>query len=250
MDVYLAGEHLVKNGNNCKSWDGLKILELYFYARKNKNFNRLVKSNCKLLLDSGAFTIMSGTTNAINWDRYIEQYADFINVNNIKLFFELDIDGIIGLHKVEQLREKLESLTGKKPIPVWHGKRGKQYFIDMCKNYPYVALGGLAQAGDKATRKKMETAFPWFINIAHQHQCKIHGLGYTNLNNLKKFHFDSVDSTAWLYGNRGGYIYQFNFLTGLMEQYKKENARVKTKETAMFNFNEWIKFSRYAEKYL
>lgn len=74
--------------------------------------------------------------------------------------------------------------------------------------------------------------------------------GYTTVANLQKYRFDSVDSTAWLYGNRGGYICKFNPRTGLMEQMSKEGCRLKSREGAVNNFNEWVKFSRYAEKFL
>ena len=227
----------------------MSILESFYYLRKNEKFMTLVKHFGTFLLDSGAFTFMSGShKGGINWDEYVEEYAAFINRWNVQLFFELDIDSVVGLTEVERLREKLEALTGKKPIPVWHRNRGKEYFIKMCENYPYVALGGIVTK--EIDRKKYETAFPWFIKTAHDHKCKIHGLGYTTVANLKKYHFDSVDSTAWLYGNRGGYLYKFNPRTGLLEQLGKEGCRLKSREGAVNNFNEWVKFGKYAEIHL
>ena len=237
---FLTGENALK---------GINILESFYYLRKNEEFMTLVKHFGSFLLDSGAFTFMSGShKGGINWDEYVEEYAAFINRWNVQLFFELDIDNVVGLTEVERLREKLEALTGKKPIPVWHRNRGKEYFIKMCENYPYVALGGIVTK--EIDRKKYETAFPWFIKTAHEHKCKIHGLGYTTVANLKKYHFDSVDSTAWLYGNRGGYLYKFNPRTGLLEQLDKEGCRLKSREGAVNNFNEWVKFGKYAEIYL
>ena len=227
----------------------MSILESFYYLRKNEKFMTLVKHFGSFLLDSGAFTFMSGShKGGINWDEYVEEYAAFINRWNVQLFFELDIDSVVGLTEVERLREKLEALTGKKPIPVWHRNRGKEYFIKMCENYPYVALGGIVTK--EIDRKKYETAFPWFIKTAHDHKCKIHGLGYTTVANLKKYHFDSVDSTAWLYGNRGGYLYKFNPRTGLLDQLGKEGCRLKSREGAVNNFNEWVKFGKYAEIHL
>lgn len=260
MKVYIAGNSIKKKilreqlygcdfvtgENNLR---GINILESFYYLRKNEEFMTLVKHLGSFLLDSGAFTFMSGShKGGINWDKYVEEYAAFINQWNVQLFFELDIDSVVGLTEVERLREKLEALTGKKPIPVWHRNRGKEYFIKMCENYPYVALGGIVTK--EIDRKKYETAFPWFIKTAHDHKCKIHGLGYTTVANLKKYHFDSVDSTAWLYGNRGGYLYKFNPRTGLLEQLDKEGCRLKSREGAVNNFNEWVKFGKYAEIYL
>lgn len=228
----------------------INILESYYYLRKNEYFMEIAKKFGSFMLDSGAFTFMMGNHKMeINWDKYTEDYADFINRHDIKLFFELDIDKIVGLQKVEKLRDRLESLTGKKPIPVWHETRDKNYYIDMCRNYPYVAVGGVAQLRGK-DRQKKERLFPWMIYTAHKNGAKIHGLGYTNIGNLKKYHFDSVDSTAWLYGNRGGYLYKFNPKTGLMGKIEKANSRLKPRESAIHNFSEWVKFSIYAENNL
>ena len=224
----------------------MSILESFYYLRKNEEFMALAKHFGSFLLDSGAFTFMTGAhKGAINWDEYVEDYARFINKHDIKLFFELDIDSVVGLQEVERLREKLEALTGKKPIPVWHKNRGKEYFIKMCENYPYVALGGIVTK--EIPRQKYEKGFHWFIKTAHLHRCKIHGLGYTTILNLPKYHFDSVDSTAWLYGNRGGYLYKFNPSKGTMDQLKADNARLKSREGAVNNFREWVKLCKYAE---
>lgn len=224
----------------------MSILESFYYLRKNEEFMALAKHFGSFLLDSGAFTFMTGAhKGAINWDEYVEEYARFINKHDIKLFFELDIDSVVGLQEVERLREKLEALTGRKPIPVWHKNRGKEYFIRMCENYPYVALGGIVTK--EIPRQKYEKGFPWFIKTAHLHHCKIHGLGYTTILNLPKYHFDSVDSTAWLYGNRGGYLYKFNPSKGTMDQLHADNARLKSREGAVNNFREWVKLCKYAE---
>lgn len=250
MNIHLAGEHPVKNGTQCKTWKGCNILESFYYVSKNIHFERLYTQCDHFLLDSGAFTFLIGNhKETINWGEYTQKYAEFINRYNIQLFFELDIDSIVGIEKVEYYRNMLEGLTGKKPIPVWHKSRGKQYFIDMCKSYPYVALGGIALK--EIPLRLYESLFPWFIKTAHQYGAKIHGLGYTSVNGLFKYHFDSVDSTAWLYGNKGGYLYRFNPFIKTMEQIKKPlNSRLKPHESAMNNFKEWVKFSQYAEQNL
>lgn len=244
MNLYLAGEHEVKNGSVCKTWEGVNILESYYYARDNKYVPMLIGTASRFLLDSGAFTFMQ-KSQKIDWYRYVEEYAGFINRYDVKHFFELDIDSIVGINKVEKLRDRLESLTGKKPIPVWHISRGKQYFIDMCKDYKYVAIGGIVT--QEIPRRTYERAFPWFIKTAHENNAKIHGLGYTS-KNLRMYKFDSVDSTSWTTGNRSGKLFVFNSLTGKMEIKSCEGARLKAREGALHNFNEWIKYARYMEK--
>lgn len=259
MKIFLAGDNGKKNllcemssiGSSHKGGllPDINILESFYYLRNNESFMSIISHFGSFLLDSGAFTFMQGSHKGeIDWDGYVKEYASFINKWNVDLFFELDIDPIVGIREVERLRTKLESLTGKKPIPVWHKSRGKDYFIKMCENYPYVALGGIVTK--EISRNIYEKAFPWFIKTAHDHKCKIHGLGYTTISNLPKYRFDSVDSTAWLYGNRGGYLYRFNPKTGLMDQIKKEGCRLKPREAAMNNFNEWVKFGVYARNKL
>lgn len=229
---------------------GLNILESFYYVRTNKYFPKLYPYFDNFMLDSGAFTFMQGKGTGIDWMKYTEDYAEFINRYDIKLFFELDIDKIIGLRNVEVLRERLEQLTGKKPIPVWHETRNKEYWTNMCREYPYVAVGGLALSkGNK--KKELENYLPYFIDSAHRNGAKIHGLGYTSIGNLKYLHFDSVDSKAWLHGNIGGWLYKFNATTGTMDKWMQNNkGRMKSREGAIHNFNEWIKFSNYAKIYL
>lgn len=201
------------------------------------------------LLDSGAFTFMQNTKSHVDWNDYLEQYADFIKTYNIDKFFELDIDSVIGYENVLKLRKRLETMTGKQCIPVWHLSRGKEEFLKMCDEYPYVSIGGIVSGEIKREQYKH---FPWFINQAHKHNAKIHGLGFTNLEGLKKYHFDSVDSTAWTTGNRFGHIYRFNGKT-ITKVNKPDGTRVpkeKSRELAVNNFIEWCKFQQYAETHL
>lgn len=196
VELYLAGEHPVKNGKEA-NWEGLNILETYYYLQKNKEFPRLIRNFKNFLLDSGAFTFMSNAAKHgnIDWLSYVDRYCDFIIENDIRLFFELDIDKIKGLRYVEMLRQRIEDKTHRKPIPVWHIGRGKDYYLQMIKEYPYVAIGGIA--AKEMPVSKFEALFPYMIGMAHKNGCKVHGLGYTKVDNLRKYRFDSIDSTTW-----------------------------------------------------
>ena len=256
MQLYLAGQGYHKNDTFLKetakqitTFDDINILESFYALRENEDFIEILNKCNSFLLDSGAFTFLKGShKESIVWDEYVEEYAAMINKHNIKLFFELDIDPIVGLKETERLRNKLEKLTNKQSIPVWHLSRGKEYFLRMIQEYSYVALGGIALK--EIPLSQYEKVFPWFINEAHKCNTKIHGLGYTRVSGLKLYNFDSVDSTAWLYGNRGGYLYKFHPDTGNMEQIEnKEKGRLKSKMAALHNFLEWVKLGRYAQKY-
>lgn len=246
MKLYLAGiQGKAKDFviiNNSKPY----ILESYFYIKEQNEWILKMRPYFKdFLLDSGAFTYLNGAKANINWDKYIEEYAEFINKHNIQYFIELDIDSVVGIKEVERLRYKLENLTGKQSIPVWHKSRGLEYWKKMTSEYKYVAIGGIVT---KEIKRSEYNLFIPLLKIARENRCKVHGLGFTNMEGLKKYKFYSVDSTAWLYGNRGGFIYKFNG-QGL-DKINIKNMRLKPKEAAIHNFNEWLKFSIYAEQNL
>jgi hypothetical protein len=246
MKVYLAGLHSEQKRANFNNDFAKKIYVLESYHYFKDWMIPYVKNHWNFLLDSGAFTFLSSNKNNIDWENYVNNYAEFINKIDCKLFFELDIDSIIGLKKVEKLRNILENKTQKKCIPVWHKSRGLDYFKNMCKEYDYVAIGGIVT---KEITKDKYSIFNTLLKIAYKNNTKVHGLGFTSIELLKKYKFYSVDSTSWLYGNRGGFIYNFNGSAFDKIQVPK-GKRMKAKKVAIHNFKEWVKFQKYAEKNL
>ena len=241
MKVCLAGtyfrESMVAKAGMCDF-----ALESFWYV-KEWQLPKIKKCNL-FLLDSGAFTFMSNSSKAVDWDEYVEKYADFIVRNDIKYFFELDIDSIVGIKEVERLRNKLETLTNRKCIPVWHKSRGLDYWKQMVKDYDYVAIGGIVT---KEIKPKDYDIFTPLLKIARDNNCKVHGLGFTGIKYLHKYHFYSVDSTAWSSGWRFGTLYKFT--DGKFKKIKFNDKRIKKEkgfEVDLFNYNEWRKFQTYA----
>lgn len=221
------------------------LLESFLYFREWQK--PLIQSAKVFMLDSGAFTLRK-RNGAVDWEDFIRRYGEFIDENNIDRYFEVDIDNIVGYDNVKKLTAELETITGKRCIPVWHPNRGKDEFERMCEEYDYVSLGGIAGA-DRTTKKKYQALFPWFIQTAHRYETEIHGLGFTSQKMIRHYHFDSVDSTSWTSGGRWGQIIQFNG-QGL-EIIDTSNRRIIDRHTATHhNLQEWIKFQRYAEKKL
>lgn len=217
------------------------ILESFFYV--DEDTERLLPHFGDFLLDSGAFTFMSGTVGNIDWDGYIKRYADFIVRNDIKKFFELDIDSVVGYAKVKEFRRELEKLTSRPCIPVWHVSRGMDEFRRMCDEYSYVAIGGIVSKEIKPDKYNL---LPVLIKEAHKRKAKIHGLGFTALNWLPICHFDSVDSTAWTTGNRFGYLYYFDGKTMKKKDAPKGHKLGDSRAAALNNYVEWLKFQKYA----
>ena len=250
MKIYLAGttslrEDFLNGKINCSDFS---ILESFYTI--NDWQKQLIPKLKSFLLDSGAYTFL-GTKKQqkIDFDNYVEQYAEFINKNDIKLFFELDIEEIIGMSEVERLRAKLERLTNKQCIPVWHKTRSKDYYVSLTKEYPYVALGGFA--GKEIDFKTYKQALPWFIDTAHQNGAKIHGLGLTKTEVIFNYNFDSVDSTTWLNGAKYGIIYFFD--GSKLKRLEAVSMGKRGKDyryNNLHNLNEWLKLCKYAEKYL
>lgn len=190
---------------------------------------------------------MQGKGGAPEWDEYVERYADFIVRNNVQKYFELDIDSVVGYDRVKEIRRKLERLTSRPSIPVWHISRGLDDFKRMCDEYGYVAIGGIVS---KEIKPDKYVALPSLIAEAHKRGAKVHGLGFTALEWLKKCHFDSVDSTAWTTGNRFGYLYYFDGKTMKKKDVPKGHRLGDSRKAALNNYIEWIKFQKYAEGHL
>jgi hypothetical protein len=240
MKIFLAGTNdktFIPNITESKY-----ILESFYYFQKWQI--PLIKNSEMFLLDSGAFTFMNGNKGG-DFNEYLTRYIEFIRTHDVKYFFELDIDSIVGYEKVKQLRSRLEKETGKKCIPVWHKSRGKDEFLRMCDEYDYVSIGGIVT---KEITKDQYPFFSWFINEAHKRNCKIHGLGFTSIADLPKYHFDSVDSTSWKSGGRYGQMHIYR--GGKIETITQKSKRAIYRKLDEHNFNEWLKYQKYAEKCL
>jgi len=246
MIVYLAGFKTIE-----KEWqkptEDIYLLSS-FWEHKNGKYGKYVTQD-KHILDSGAFTFLNNKNGkSINWEQYVISYGNFIKQNNIKLFFELDIDPIVGLKEVERLRDVLENTAGRKCIPVWHKSRGLNYWKKMCQEYDYIAIGGIVTREIKRSEYDM---FAPLLKIARDNKTKVHGLGFTNLNGLKKYKFYSVDSTNWLsarFGTTGLYYFTGDNLKNINKP--ANTKKIDLQAMNIFNFTEWVKFSKYAEQNL
>lgn len=219
----------------------VNVLESFYYAKPWQI--EMLNEYKSFLLDSGAFTFMSRDFSGIDFEQYTRDYAAFINKHNIDLFFELDIDSVVPWQRYLGLRKMLEDLTGEDPIPVFHKSRGKEWYQDAVRNHSYVAIGGIVTGEIKRSQFGM---LRWFIDEAHRNDCKIHGLGFTNLSWLPKLNWDSVDSTTWSHnGARFGKVYNFNGKT-LTNNHPKKQMKDRDALHA-HNFNEWAKFAEYME---
>lgn len=202
--------------------------------------------NDSFLLDSGAFSFMNGTSvTAGEMEVYVEKYMKFISKYQVKNFFEIDVDSIFGLRKVEYWRNKMEAFTGKKCIPVWHKSRGVEYWKQICREYDYVAIGGFAINDIK---KQEYDKIKQLVLYANNRGVRVHGLGFTKIKQLKEYGFYSVDSSSWMTAAaRGQVIYHFQNGSLTQRKINKDKQRVDIGKLAAHNMIEWVKYQKFME---
>ena len=183
------------------------ILETYFSGEKKCLEAMKVVGNENFLLDSGAFSYMNGAKVTLNeMEEYVDRYISFIKQYDVKYYFQIDVDNIFGLEKVEQWTRKMEREIGRQCIPVWHKGRGVEYWKKMCRQYKYIAVGGLVFH----IKKQEYELIKKLVEYAYNNGVKVHGLGFTKTKVLKEYKFYSVDSASWtLAAARGQQIHFF-----------------------------------------
>ena len=250
MIIYLAGFKTIERIWN-KPTDDIYLLSS-FWEHKSGTYSKHDVQE-RHILDSGAFTAINdkkGKYKNYDWDSYCKKYIAFIKQTKQKLFFELDIDCVVGLPKVEYYRKKMEDEIGIQPIVCWHANRGAEYWIKCCEEYPYVALGTTKASQEGRQIRNNPKVLHWFINHAHRNKAKIHGLGFTSVPWLKELKFDSVDSTTWNVGGKYGNVCLFDGVN-YSKQWRPPNKKVKSiNDLHLYNFETWVRFQKYAENNL
>jgi len=246
MKIYLAGVETYHTYFPEQDYIDIPILTTFYHLSKKKELPKYAFSD-SLILDSGAFTFFSGKK--VDWNEYVDKYIDFINKTNRDLFFELDIYKIIGLKETEMIRSKIELQTGRKSIPVWHIFLGIDYYKKLCEDYDYIAISASGAYDSKWTRTNFDQLRK-LVLYAKNKGTKVHGLGYTSTNKLKDIPFYSVDSTSWISGMKFGNIHQFNGRTIKTLKRPDNTIMINPRLRLKNNFNEWIKFQKYANENL
>ena len=255
MKICIVPEHSGPKAEYIFKYKSKYNLLSFAYLKKTneKDQKRIVKKLKKgdlFLLDSGAFTFMNSGGNINQIDKYMDEYIEFINKYDIKYFFELDLYTVIGIKKTEQLTKRLEKETGKKSIPVFHKLLGIDWFEKKTKEYNYIAVGASGLT-EECKWVKNKNALKHLVTIAHKNNCKIHGLGYTRMENINtnKIPFDSVDSTSWKSGGRFGTMYYIK-----NNKIKTKNLKIKGYKIKNYldldehNFKVWCMYQSIGDK--
>jgi hypothetical protein len=222
------------------------ILDSFYYKSACEKVIKIIETD-DFLLDSGAFTFMSGAkTTKEEMNGYVNQYIDFINKHDIKYFIEIDVESIFGMKRVEGWRRHIESNTGKRVIPVWHINRGIEYWKGMVQDYKYVAIGGQVQKIFNLNKTDYDN-FKKMIQYAKAKGVKVHGLGFTKTKEMSEYQYFSVDSSTWKMGAiLGRQIHKFSG-RAMTVQRLENNKKANFRKMIEHNFAEWCKYQKYME---
>ena len=170
-----AAEHAQRNGA-VKDWDFIW----------QQSFVR------SLAIDSGAFTFLNYAKQPP-----VEDYIDFLRSRGldrhplVDMIFSLDV---IGDWRATQRNTDRLWAAGIKAVPTWHAGSPIDVLTGMAKDYPRIAIGGLA---GKSMRGKREAVIADVFSRIWP--CRIHGFGIHKAEILDRFPFDSVDATTeWM----------------------------------------------------
>ena len=217
-------------------------MDLLFSFAYRKEYDMLKDfHNVKLMVDSGAFTINGQNPSFTKAEKHAKEYMKFILKTKkdprIEYYFDLDFFTLLPYDDIHEIRCKLFDLTPN-IIPVWHKQWGARKFMEMCKEYDYIAIP--CKLGKELEKKGLIH----YVNYAHKHQCKIHGLGLTNVKVLDKVPFDSLDSMSWIqsanfsyYGARRTYI-QSDFVSENVNKVCKGTFLQHLKQAKHY-YNKW-----------
>ncbi len=150
-----------------------------------------------------------------------------------------------GIDFVEGIRKKIETRTNRPCIPVWHKGRGVEYWKYMCDNYSYVAIGGLVFHVKKSEYELIRQ----MVDYAYYKNIKVHGLGFTKVNELEHYKFYSVDSASWVKGaSLGPHRHDFDGTKMIMRKIHKKNIKVLLDKLVNYNGIQWCKYQKYMDK--
>lgn len=154
-------------------------------------------------LDSGGFTARQQ-----NVKIDVREYAEYINHYEVKYCFNLDTNDV---QETISNQRYLDSNVNATIIPIYHysdyGNKDHRGMVEgMIQDYELISLGGVVKSGvGKPDIKRMYD----YVFDKTRDKVKVHGLGVTSLDMLKKYPFYSVDSTSYLSGRKYGVVMTF-----------------------------------------
>ena len=143
------------------------------------------------VLDSGAFSAHN-SGREIRLQDYIDKVKRLLDSDaTLSEVFALDVigDWRASIRNTEEMwRQGIEA------IPCWHAGEPEEVLRGIARDYPKIALGGVAKTRAVAKKKIAEQVF------ARVWPKKIHGFGFGSEDMVLAFPWHSVDATNWEMG--------------------------------------------------
>lgn len=252
MKLYFAGAESYYDVLRRAGARNIMISFFSFKGRKKKRLDEIMgKDNAEwfnIFLDSGAY---SAWTKGEKIDVY--ELIDFIKINQryLNLYAQLD-----DKNSDENTKRNLKIMekAGLRPIPVYQRRMNdEKYLRYLCKNYDYIAVGGMA--GEGLSWQKTIKILGRIALIAREYGTKIHAFGISGKKILEKVPVYSGDSTTWLVGSK--YRRLFVFREGEIETFDKDNKKAEEtlkcwkahySELCLKNIKETLKLENYLTK--
>lgn len=164
-----------------------------------KTFKPLLQGEVGLVrewvLDSGAFTAKQAGKE-IDLQEYIDFCKKLRSSNRPPTaMFALDV---IGDWRASLVNTEAMWKAGVEAIPCWHAGEPWEVLVEMCRQYPRIAVGGTVGLHTSERRRIFESVF------AKVWPARIHGFGVHTEELLASFPFDSCDSSSWNAGQQFG----------------------------------------------
>lgn len=160
-----------------------------------KTFKPLLQGEVGLVrewvLDSGAFSAQQ-----LGIDIPLQEYIDFCkglaaSPRPPAAIFALDV---IGDWRASLANTEAMWKAGVQAIPCWHAGEPWEVLVEMCKQYPRIAVGGTVGLH---TSERIRIFNGVFSKVW---PARIHGFGVNTRDVLTKFPFDSCDASSWELG--------------------------------------------------
>lgn len=210
-------KHILDNGK----------LKLFSFMEKGNIEKHVFGREHKVFIDSGAFTfwkIKRGLTKAsgkikdMTEEEYLNEYIDYINMNEDNIILAAQLDCIPNSKDDEEI-QRAADVTWENYLymrtkvnnpdillPVYHigeDVSNLQRMIDFgCE---YVALGGLVGKSKKQKVEFLDFVFEYIKN-SNNPNLMTHAFGMTSKDLLVKYPFTSCDSTSWMIPGNNGQI--------------------------------------------
>lgn len=167
---------------------------------------RSAGGHLEIFADSGAFSAFSlrGTGGAVKR----EDYAAWLKHWRSRLTIMANLD-VIGDPKGTAQNQLWFEEQGLPVLPVWHATSRETELVAMCRDYDYIALGGMASVKSASNRQAAIGRAARAVLIAREAGTVLHGFGRSAPPELSAVPYYSVDATSWMQGSRFGRLQVF-----------------------------------------